>query len=68
MSDFEKQILTMLATQSEELEALNTAVGALVQDVKIIKEDVRITRKLVDEAFKDILMLDNRTESLIRVK
>ena len=46
----------------------NQRFDKLDEDIKVIKEDVRFTRNLVDEAFKDILMLDTRTESLKRVK
>ena len=46
----------------------NQRLDNLEKDVKVIKEDVRFTRALVDEAFKDIDMLDTRTESLKRAK
>ena len=47
---------------------LESKVDKLQEDIQVIKEDVCFTRTLVGEAFKDILMLDNRTGSLKRVK
>jgi len=75
-------MIELLLRQGEMLEALVTDVGELKQgqaetnqrlyklegDVSVIKEDTGFIRRLVDEAFRDISMLDKRTQPLKKAK
>lgn len=62
------QILSELKDIRQGQAKLEEGQAKLEKDIKIIKEDVRFTRALLDEAYKDILMLDKRTESLKHAK
>ena len=52
---------------NEHIGELEEDIKGIKDDVVVIKEDVRFTRRLVKEAFKDIGMLDERTQILHRV-
>ncbi len=46
----------------------NQRLSTIEADITVIKEDTHFLRRLSDEAFKDIHMLDKRTKSLKIVK
>ena len=70
-ANFENELVSFSLREvmrDKDIKSIKSYQVKMERDVSVIRKETEITRKLVDESFRDILMLDNRTESLKKAK
>ena len=68
LSKTNERIRIEFSKTNERLDNIERDISDMKIDIKSVKDDTHYLRLASNEAFKDILMLDNRTESLRRAK